>query len=301
MIRSFDELNNYLKNKEKLNIVIAGADWEEIELTKKINKLDIVNFILVGNAKKIKQILADLRLSEDKYEIIDATNDNECVEITVDLIRNKQADLPMKGLVHTSTFMKGIFKINDKDSKKRVSQITMFEYDNRLLMLSDCAINIELDIECKKAIIENAVEIANKFGYDLPKVALLSPVEMVNPKLSETIDSAILSQMNRRKQITNCIIDGPLSLDNAISLEAVKRKNIESEVAGVADILIASCLAEANSLSKAIHYFANFKTASIIAGTKIPIIMTSRSDSIENKINSILATLYLLHKNCEYY
>jgi len=129
-------------------------------------------------------------------------------------------------------------------------------------------------------------------GCDCPKVALLGAVETVSEAMPDTMDSAVLTQMNRRGQIKGCVIDGPLSLDNAISKEAAIRKGITGDVAGAADILVGSCLQEANSLSKSLHFYAHLETASMIVGTKQPIIMTSRTDAKENKLNSIAVTCF---------
>jgi phosphate butyryltransferase len=203
----------------------------------------------------------------------------------------------MKGLVHTSVFMSAVLdKQNGLKRNRRLSQITVFRNttlgDVGLTFLTDCAINIEMTLQVKKDIIENAVLAARAFGIECPKVALLGAVETVNEAMSDTLNSAILTQMNRRGQLTGCIVDGPLSLDNAISKEAAQRKGIVSDVAGEADILVGSCLQEANSLSKGLNFYAQFSTASIIVGTEQPIIMTSRTDQQENKLNSIAATCY---------
>lgn len=204
----------------------------------------------------------------------------------------------MKGLLHTSDFMGAVLnKESGFERIKRISQVTIFQdHSNSLKFLTDCAINIEQTLSVKKDIIENAVHLARTFGIICPKVALLSAVETINEKMPDTITGAILVQMNNRGQIKDCIIDGPLSLDNAISKEAAEIKGIRSSVAGAADILVGSSLQEANTLSKSLNFYAKFQTASVILGTKEPFIMTSRTDTQQNKVNSIAATCWLFQK-----
>ena len=214
------------------------------------------------------------------------------------MVKNKQADIPMKGLLHTSEFMGAVLnKESGFERIKRISQITIFQdHSNNLKFLTDCAINIEQTLSVKKDIIENAVYLARTFGIICPKVALLSAVETINEKMPDTTTGAILVQMNNRGQIKDCIIDGPLSLDNAVSKEAAEIKGIRSSVAGAADILVGSSLQEANTLSKSLNLYAKFPTASVILGTKEPFIMTSRTDTLQNKVNSIAATCWLFQK-----
>ncbi len=178
-------------------------------------------------------------------------------------------------------------------TNSRISQITLFENKNNgITFLTDCAVNLSPELSVRLDVIKNAVTLSRSLGVDCPKVALLGAVETVNESMPDTVQSAVITQMNRRGQIKDCVIDGPLSLDNAISMEAAQRKGIDSPVAGRADILIASSLQEANTLSKSLHFYAGFATASVIMGTEQPFVMTSRTDAIENKLNSIAVTCY---------
>lgn len=205
--------------------------------------------------------------------------------------------MPMKGLLPTSTFMKAVLnKEKGLRSEQLVSQITVTDNisGTGLNFITDCAMNISPDLNAKKEILENAVYLANKMGYNCPKVAILTAIETVNPVMQETIDAAILSKMNDRGQIKNCIVDGPFALDNAISQESAMHKGIESDVAGKADILLVSDIRMGNVLHKAITYYANKPVGSVIIGTTVPLVMTSRSDSIEDKLISIALSSYLV-------
>lgn len=254
--------------------------------------------MFIGDSKSILNKIESLNFPKEMYEVIPAESEIESANVMMKLINQGIADIPMKGLMQTGTFMKAI--LNPEQNLRigqLISQITVFEgIDNNLQMLTDCAINIEPDLQTKVEIIKNAVGIAENIGYYNPKVALLGSVETVNPKMPDTIDSSAITQMNRRNQITNCTIDGPLALDNAISIEATNKKKIQSEVAGKADILVAPNLLVANTLSKSITYYANKESASVISGTKTPIIMTSRTDRKRNKLNSIAIACYLHNK-----
>ena len=290
-ISNFETLKNKLTESNRVRIVIASASEEEILLANEANAL--ADFILLGDESKMLKVMKERGIDSSKFQLIHMENHHKTAKQAIQLIHEGKADIPMKGALHTSTFMSAVLnKETGLERTRRLSQITIFEHAEQLRFLTDCAINIETDLKTKHDIILNGVSLARAFGIDTPKVALLGAVETVNEKMEDTMISAALTQMNRRGQIANCLVDGPLSLDNAISKEAAVQKGIVSDVAGLADILVGSCLQEANSLSKSLNFYANISTASVIVGTKQPIIMTSRTDKKENKINSIAATCY---------
>ena len=202
----------------------------------------------------------------------------------------------MKGELHTSTFLKAIL---DKEKGLRtgglISQITVCEKieDDGLLLMTDCAINISPTLEEKKQIIENAVTLALKLGYEKPKVAVLSAVEVVNPAIPDTLEAAILSKMSDRGQIKNAIVDGPFALDNAISVTAARQKKIGGEVAGKADIILVPNLQVGNPIHKALTFLADRKIAASVMGAGAPIVMLSRADSIETKLRSMALATYI--------
>ncbi len=201
----------------------------------------------------------------------------------------------MKGLLHTGQFLKAVLnKETGLNKGKLISQISVYDKINGegLQLLTDCAISIQPTLEEKKQIVENAVEFARKIGITTPRVAILSALETVNPAISDTIDAAVLSKMAERGQIKNAIVDGPFALDNAICIEAAKHKNISGKVAGNADILLVPNLQVGNVLTKALVFFARRKVAAAVIGAAAPIVMTSRTDTIDNKILSIALALY---------
>jgi len=202
----------------------------------------------------------------------------------------------MKGLLHTGTFLKAVLnKEKGLNRGKLISQISIFdkEFGDGLQLLTDCAMAIQPSLDEKKQIIENAVELALRLGYVKPKVAVLSALEVVNPEIADTVDAAILSKMSDREQIKNAIVDGPFALDNAISPEAAKHKGIKGEVAGQADIILAPNLQVGNVLTKALTYYAHMDVAAAVMGAAAPIIMTSRTDTVKNKLLSIALASYI--------
>jgi phosphate butyryltransferase len=196
----------------------------------------------------------------------------------------------MKGLVQTADFLRAVL---DKDTgiKKNgvLSHIGLFEtpFYHKLIGVTDAALNIEPTVLEKAEIIKNGVELFNKLGYETPKVAVIGAVEVVNPKMQATIDAAMLTVMNKRGQIKNCIVDGPLALDNAVSKEAAMHKNIDSEVAGDCDLMITHSIDAGNVLYKSMNFIGGAKVAAVLMGATVPIVLTSRADSKESKFYSI--------------
>lgn len=298
MINTVKEIIDLVIVQENLTVVIACADDDEILLAWEAHKKNIANFVLIGDEEKIKTFMTQNKIEHDSMDIINEKNHVLAAQKAISLINEGKAHLPMKGLMHTEIFLKAVLnKESGLKTDKRITQITVFDgYSGTLQFLTDCAINIKPDLQCKVSIIDNAVTLAKSFGYETPLVALLGSVETVSESMPDTIDSAVLTQMNRRGQIKGCIVDGPLSLDNAISVDAAERKGIVSPVAGKADILVASELQVSNTFSKALMYYAKIDSASVIVGTKTPIIMTSRTDMFGNKINAIAVACYFYSK-----
>ncbi|SCZ80002.1 phosphate acyltransferase [Acidaminobacter hydrogenoformans] len=298
MIISINQIYEEVKNEDKLTVVVACADEDEVAVAKKAIDLEIAKFIFIGDENIIREAIVKHGVDLNSIEIVNEKDHQQAAFQAMTLVKDKKAHIPMKGLMHTEVFLKAVL---DKDiglrSNKRMTQVTVFDgYNGELQFLTDCAINIKPDLMSKKLIIENAVELARDFGYEIPLVALLGSVETISESMPDTLESAVLTQMNRRGQIKNCIVDGPLSLDNAICLEAANRKKIASPVAGKAHILVASELTVSNTFSKALMYYANVECASVLVGTKSPVIMTSRTDKLKNKVNAITAACYLYNK-----
>lgn len=297
MIKRIDELIERLQTKKPKRIAVASAEDQDVmDIVKKSSEKGLARFILIGDENRINELATSNEISSEIVDIINAKSHEESAKKTISLAMENKCDVVMKGNLHTATFLRAVL---DKESGFRkgnlISQISVYDkfYGEGLQLLTDCAMSIFPTIEEKKNIIENAVELAIKLGYDRPKVALLSALELVNPKMQDTIDAAVLSKMADRGQIKNAIVDGPFALDNAISPEAAEHKGIESVVAGQADILVAPNLQVGNVLTKALVYFAKCNVAAAIMGTAKPIVMTSRTDTVENKLLSIALALYI--------
>ncbi len=279
-----------LKNKPKKLVLAAAGDEHSIDAVLKAYKMGVIEPILVGRKEDIYAMASDCK-DLDKIEIYDLHEDQEIVKKAVELVVNNQADILMKGKVTTAQLLKGV--LNKEYGIKRksfLSHFALFEIPNyhKLLAITDVALNILPNLEHKVHILNNAVGFIRKIGVEEPKVAALSAIEMVNEKMPSTLDAALLSIMQRRGQIKNCQVDGPLAFDNAISLESKKQKNLGGEVAGNADILLVPNVESGNILYKSLVAFADAKVAGIVLGADFPIVLTSRADSEETKLNSIL-------------
>ncbi|PFR72189.1 phosphate butyryltransferase [Bacillus cereus] len=278
--------------KPKKTVAVAVAeDHEVIEAVAKAIKLQLAQFRLYGNQEKIMGMLQEHGLQTSEHvEVIAAMSSAEATEFSVKAVRNGEADVLMKGNIPTANILKAVLNKEWGLRKGSVlSHVAAFEVQNydRLIFVTDAAMNIAPDVTQKAAIIQNTVEVAQAIGIDLPKVAPIAAVEVVNPAMQATIDAAMLTQMNRRGQIKDCIVDGPLALDNAVSQIAAEHKGIVSDVAGKADILLVPTIEAGNVLYKSLVYFADAKAGAMIAGAKAPIVLTSRADSAETKVYSL--------------
>ncbi|MCU5377570.1 phosphate butyryltransferase [Bacillus cereus] len=287
-----EHLIDQAAGQPKKTVAVAVAeDHEVIEAVAKAIKLQLAQFRLYGNQEKIMGMLQENGLQNSEYiEVIAAASSAEAAELSVKAVRNGEADVLMKGNIPTANILKAVLNKEWGLRKGSVlSHVAAFEVPNydRLIFVTDAAMNIAPDVTQKAAIIQNTVEVAQAIGIDLPKVAPIAAVEVVNPAMQVTIDAAMLTQMNRRGQIKNCVVDGPLALDNAVSQIAAEHKGIVSDVAGKADILLVPTIEAGNVLYKSLVYFADAKVGAMIAGAKAPIVLTSRADSAETKVYSL--------------
>ncbi|WP_242264329.1 phosphate butyryltransferase [Bacillus cereus group sp. BfR-BA-01422] len=287
-----EHLIDQAAGQPKKTVAVAVAeDHEVIEAVARAITLQLAQFRLYGNQEKIMGMLQEHGLQTSEHiEVIAATSSAEAAELSVKAVRNGEADVLMKGNIPTANILKAVLNKEWGLRKGSVlSHVAAFEVPNynRLIFVTDAAMNIAPDVTQKAAIIQNTVEVARAIGIDLPKVAPIAAVEVVNPAMQATIDAAMLTQMNRRGQIKNCVVDGPLALDNAVSQIAAEHKGIVSDVAGKADILLVPTIEAGNVLYKSLVYFADAKVGAIIAGAKAPIVLTSRADSAETKVYSL--------------
>ncbi len=260
----------------------------------------IADPILVGDPEAIgaaaREANGGAGVDISHFRIVAEPNLNATAAKAVELVRAGEADFLMKGIIDTSLLLRAALnKESGLNAGRLASHVAVMEVQSyhKLLILTDAALNIAPDLNAFVDIIASAVAVGNAIGVQRPKVAVLAAVEKVNPeKMPCTVTASLLTQMNRRGQIKNCIIDGPLALDNAISAESARIKKIESEVAGDADILVAPDIEAGNILYKCLLDLANAKGAAVIMGATVPIVLTSRADSAETKLASIaLASL----------
>ncbi len=290
-LKNLETLIEISLSKPKKSIAVAAAEDEQVLLAlKQATEKGIVIPILIGNKEKTEKLSQEIAFDISKYEFIEEKEPSKSAKIAVSVVREGHAQIIMKGLVSTADYLRAIL---DKEKGLRsgslLSHIGIFEIPSyhKLIGLTDAAQNIAPTLEEKVWIIQNSVDLLRRLGVEMPKVALLAAVENVNPKMQATVDAALITMMNKRNQIKNCIIDGPLAFDNAVSKEAAEHKGIESPVAGDADLLVAPEIETANALYKSFTYFAQGVVAAIILGATVPIVLTSRADSERSKLYSI--------------
>ncbi|MDP4177262.1 MAG: phosphate butyryltransferase [Bacillota bacterium] len=301
MIKSFDEILEKVKAKELKKVAVAVAQDEPVlEAIRDAVANNIADAVLVGDKTKILEISEKIGFNVSKFEIVDEPDPAKAAIKAVTLVSQGKADVLMKGLIETSTFLRAVLnKEIGLRTGKLMSHVSVFETPSfdRLLFLTDAAFNTYPDLKAKIDILNNSVKVAHAIGLECPKVAAISCVEVVNPDMPSTVDAALLAKMSDRGQIKGCIVDGPFALDNAISEEAAKHKNVTGPVAGKADILLLPNIEVANVMYKTLTYTTNSKNGGMLVGTSAPVILTSRADSHETKMYSIaLAVLLASHK-----
>jgi phosphate acetyltransferase len=244
---------------------------------------------LVGSEPEIRAVADEAGLDLKSYDIVDANSEEEAAAKSTEICRAGHAKALMKGSIHTDLLMRFVLqKEGGLRTSRRVSHVFIMEaplYD-RTLLITDAAINIYPTLEEKIDIVQNAIDLAHLLGNREPKVAILSAIETVNPKIVSTLDAAALCKMADRGQITGAILDGPLAFDTAVSEEAARVKHLSSPVAGRADIVIVPDLESGNMLAKQLEYLGGARLAGIVLGAKVPIILTSRADSAESRVAS---------------
>ena len=291
MSKNFDDLLSKLKVAEKKTLAVAVAQDEPVlEAVKAAKDKGIADAILVGDKAKIEEVATKIDMDLTEFEIIHEEDVKKAALKAIELVSSGSADMVMKGLVDTATFLRSVLnKEVGLRTGNLMSHVSVFEIEgiDRLILLTDAAFNTYPDLKQKVQIINNSVMVAKACGIQNPKVAPICAVEVVNPDMPATVDAALLSKMNDRGQIKGCIVDGPLALDNALSEEAAHHKGITGPVAGKADILLLPNIDVANVMYKSLTYTAPTKNGGILVGTSAPVILTSRADSFETKVNSI--------------
>lgn len=290
-MRSFNDVIRYAKERGPKTISVACSQDKEVLIAVDMAKKEgIANAILVGDIEKTNTIANELNIDLSGYDLIDEKDLTQASLKAVSLVSEGKADMVMKGLVDTSIILKAVL---DKEvglrTGKVLSHVAVFDVNgyDRLFFITDAAMNLAPDLQTKKQIIENACIVAHALDIEEPKVAVICAKEKVNPKMPDTVDAKELEDMCKNGEIKGCIVGGPFALDNAVSEEAAKHKGMDNPIAGKADILLAPDIEAGNILYKSLVFFAESKNAGVIVGAKAPIILTSRADSEETKLNSI--------------
>jgi len=298
MIRNLNEIiEKAIKEKKKKIVVAAAEDDAVLQAVDQARKKGIAEFILVGDEEKIRNIANEYNIDLDEYEIIREKDIKKSVNIAAKLVSQGKADILMKGLVDTSIIMKAVLNREyglriEGNTLSHISVIQSVD-DNKLYFVTDGGMNLEPDIETKKKIIRNAVYVSHKIENPCPNVAIICAKEKVDSKMKCTLDAKALCDEYDEKIYGKCIIGGPFGLDNAISIESARTKKVTHPGAGMADILLIPNLEAGNILLKALVFYAKSVSAGIIAGAKVPVIVTSRSDSKESKLSSIALSVLL--------
>lgn len=296
MFRNFTEIENYvLSNKIKKVVALANAQ-DEYALSALVyaHKKGIVDAVLIGDVPKIKELLIKFGENPSDYEYISSDDEKKSAELAVSLVKEKQADIPMKGLMMTSSFMRAILDkekgLIEEDHLLSQASVIENKNENRFMVFTDCAVNISPDVNAKIKITQNAIRIMKKLGVDIPKIAVLSALEKVNPKILSTVEASEVAQSE--EFINKYPIIGPVAMDIALSKKAAEHKGIYNEVCGQADIFVMPDLDSGNICTKSLVFLSHIEIAGVLIGTKTPVIMTSRTDSVRDKYLSILLAVF---------
>ena len=299
MFRNLDELVEGARRLPPARIaVVAGHDVDAIEALEQARGLGLAEGIFVGDADRIADAVAKAGVEVAAERIIREPDEAAAARRALALVREGAADLLMKGKIGTGALMRAVL---DRESGLRagrlLSQVIVFQVPgfNRLMLMTDAAINIAPTLEQKADICRNAIDLAIALGVERPKVAILAAVETVTSKMPATLDAAALCKMAERGQIRGAVLDGPLAFDNAISKEAARMKGIRSEVAGDPDILLVPDLEAGNMLAKQLSFLANADSAGLVLGARVPIILTSRADTVRSRIASCAVAMLVAH------
>lgn len=300
MIKSFNEVLEKVRTKDIKKVAVAVAqDKPVLEAIRDAKNKGIAEAILVGDKEEIISVALKIGMDIKQFEIVHEENPKKATLKAVELVSKGKADMLMKGLIDSATFLRCVLnKEVGLRTGNLMSHVSVFETKafDRLIFLTDVAFNMFPNLKEKVQIINNAVKVAHAVGIENPKVAQVCAVEVINPNMPSTLEAAAISKMSDRGQIKGCVVDGPLALDNALSVEAAKHKHVTGEVAGKADILLLPNIEAGNIMYKTLTYTAECKNGCLLVGTSAPVVLTSRADSYQTKMYSIaLAALVASH------
>ena len=275
-------------------IVVHPCDETSLRGAVEAAAMGLISATLVGPAAKINNVAREHNLDIGKCELVDVAHSDAAASKAVELIRAGQGELLMKGSLHTDELMRPVTaSATGLRTERRISHVFIMDVPTypETLFITDAAINIFPDLDAKRDIVQNAIDLFTQIGLGKPRVAILSAVETVTSKIPSTIDAAALCKMADRGQITGAILDGPLAFDNAIDPEAARIKGIHSPVAGRAQILVVPDLEAGNMLAKNLVYLSKADSAGLVLGARVPIVLTSRADSVRSRMASCAAAV----------
>jgi phosphate butyryltransferase len=278
------------KGGEARFVVAQAADATIMEALEEARRAGFARPVLVGCRSEIEAAAAERRISLAGWQIVDTPTRAEAAQEAVKLVAHEEGSILVKGLLQSADLLRAVLhKANGFTRGRTLSHVGVFKFEGseRFFFVTDAALTIAPDYEQKIDIVQNAVDLAHRLGIPQPIVAILCAIETVNPEMPATVDAACLSKMAERGAIRGARVEGPLALDNAVSVEAARHKGISSELAGRADILVAPNIEAANILYKALIFFAKAEEAGIVMGARAPIVLASRSDSVRNKLYSL--------------
>jgi phosphate acetyltransferase len=277
-------------------VVVHPCDETSLRGAVEAAQAGLIEPLLVGPEAKIRHVAREQKIDIARFELADAPHSHAAAARSVELIRAGQGDLLMKGSLHTDELMREVTASGTGlRTERRISHVFVMDVPTyaETLFLTDAAVNIFPDLDAKRDIVQNAVDLFTAIGFGMPRVAILSAVETVTSKIPATIDAAALCKMADRGQITGAILDGPLAFDNAIDPQAARIKGIQSAVAGKAQILVVPDLEAGNMLAKNLIYLGKADSAGLVLGARVPIVLTSRADSVRSRMASCaVAVLY---------
>jgi phosphotransacetylase len=289
-VKSFRELIDHAKKSGKKRcVVVCAHDETVLEGIRLAQSIDLITPVLVGHKTRIIELATTLRYESRHAEIIDTTDDEEALEKSMEIVKS-QGDFIMKGMLSTSSFLKGVLhKTYGLRKGNILSHIAVLEIPgyHKLVFMSDGGMNPKLNVKTKLDIINNGIHTMHALGIAIPKVALVAASETVNPDMPETTDAITIMDMYRNGEIPGCVIDGPFGFDVAVSKKAAEHKKLASAIAGETDFLLMPNISAANIWAKGLIYFARAKAAGMVAGASVPVIMLSRADVPETKLHSI--------------
>jgi phosphate acetyltransferase len=275
-------------------VVVHPCDEPSLRGAIEAAKIGLITPLLVGPAPKINAVAREHKLEIGKFDLVDVAHSDEAAAKAVELIRAGRGELLMKGSLHTDELMRAVTAASTGlRTARRISHVFIVDVPTypETLFITDAAVNIFPDLDAKRDIVQNAIDLFAAVGLGTPRVAILSAVETVTAKIPSTIDAAALCKMADRGQITGGILDGPLAFDNAIDLAAARIKGIHSPVAGRAQILVVPDLEAGNMLAKNLIYLSKADSAGLVLGARVPIVLTSRADSVRSRMASCAAAV----------